>query len=196
MKYLRCNLSPVYTIQPGLTKRLYRVYSRLSNRLYNPVWQLVEQTVAVRTTQLSNRVVQPFWQPCWTNSLFVQHGCQTGLTTGWMFVYTIQPVVKPVVQPVWQLVVSCKRGFIESATFHSLITSFLMCESLGETSEISFTAHIFTELAIRHFVHIVSSINRTLWLFVNFSHRSKNFLSVCSYSCFSLYSLRWPFVRQ
>jgi len=34
--------------------------------------------------------------------LFVQHGCQTGLTTGWMFVYTIQPVVKPVVQPVWQ----------------------------------------------------------------------------------------------
>jgi len=30
-------------------------------------------------------------------------GCQTGLTTrlttGWMFVYTIQPVVKPVVQP-------------------------------------------------------------------------------------------------
>ena len=34
--------------------------------------------------------------------LFVQHGCQTGyqtrLTTGWMFVYTIQPVVKPVVQ--------------------------------------------------------------------------------------------------
>jgi len=35
--------------------------------------------------------------------LFVQHGCQTGcqagLTTGWMFVYTIQPVVKSVVQP-------------------------------------------------------------------------------------------------
>jgi len=27
------------------------------------------------------------------------------LTTGWMFVYTIQPVVKPVVQPVWQPVV-------------------------------------------------------------------------------------------
>jgi len=38
-------------------------------------------------------------------------GCQTGLTTnlttGWMFVYTIQPVLKPVVQPA----VSCKRGF-------------------------------------------------------------------------------------
>jgi len=34
------------------------------------------------------------------------------LTTGWMFVYTIQPVVKPVVQlvPVLQPVVSCERG--------------------------------------------------------------------------------------
>jgi len=32
------------------------------------------------------------------------------LTTGWMFVYTIQPVVKPVVQPVWQPSVSCKRS--------------------------------------------------------------------------------------
>ena len=53
----------------------------LSNRLYNPVWQPVER-----------------------------HGCQTGceacLTTGWMSVYTIQPVVKPV----WQTVVSCTRG--------------------------------------------------------------------------------------
>jgi len=38
-------------------------------------------------------------------------GCQTGLynrfdkhglTTGWMFVYTTQPVVKPVVKRVWQ----------------------------------------------------------------------------------------------
>jgi len=50
--------------------------------------------------------------------------CQTGCITGWLFVYTIQPVVKPVWQPVcivytniqpvvipvWQQVVSCKRG--------------------------------------------------------------------------------------
>jgi len=74
-------------------------------------------------------------------------GCQTGLynrfdkhslTTGWMFVYTIQPVVKPVVkrvwqpcwtnsfsfnrlsnrvvQLVWQPVVSCKRGLRHNAT--------------------------------------------------------------------------------
>ena len=53
---------------------------------------------------------------------------RTGLTTGWMFVYTIQPVVKPVSQPcwtnscsftrlsnrveqlVWQQVALCKRG--------------------------------------------------------------------------------------
>jgi len=33
--------------------------------------------------------------------------CQTGLTTGYMFVYTIQPVVKPV----WQPVVSCIQTF-------------------------------------------------------------------------------------
>ena len=36
--------------------------------------------------------------------------CPTSLTTGWMFVYTMQPVAQPVVQPVWQPAVSCKRG--------------------------------------------------------------------------------------
>jgi len=42
---------------------LFVQHVRLSNR----VWQLVERTVAVRSTQLSNwlsnRVVQPVWQP-------------------------------------------------------------------------------------------------------------------------------------
>jgi len=96
-----------------LDKRLYRVYSRLSNQVVQPVWQPcwtnslflqhnpVERTVAVRSTRLSN----PF-----DNRLYrvYEHstGCQIGLTTGWMFVYTIQPAVKPVVQPV----VPCKRG--------------------------------------------------------------------------------------
>ena len=47
-------------------------------------------------------------QPFWTNS----HCSFNRLSTGWMFVYTIQPVVKPVWQPVWQQVVSCKRGFM------------------------------------------------------------------------------------
>ena len=53
----------VYTIQlvvKPFDNRLYRVYSRLSNRLYNPVWQLVERTVAVRSTRLSNRLSNPF----------------------------------------------------------------------------------------------------------------------------------------
>ena len=40
-----------------------------------------------------------------------QRVVKPGLTTGWMFVYTIKPVVNPVVQPVFQPVVSCKRGF-------------------------------------------------------------------------------------
>jgi len=62
-----------------------------------------------RYNLLSNRLSNQF-----DNTLYRVHkystGCQTrsttGLTTGWMFVYTIQPVVKPVVQPV----VSCKWG--------------------------------------------------------------------------------------
>jgi len=29
-------------------------------------------------------------------------GCTSGLTTGWMFVYTMQPVVPPVAKPVEQ----------------------------------------------------------------------------------------------
>jgi len=60
----------------------------------------------------------------------LSNGCQTGLTTGWMFVYTIQPlvqlhgctieqpVVKPVWQPVWQQVVSCKRGYKLHSVVH------------------------------------------------------------------------------
>jgi len=44
-------------------------------------------------------VVEPVWQPV-----------GSGLTTGWMFVYTMQPVVKRVRQPVWQPIVSCKRA--------------------------------------------------------------------------------------
>ena len=69
------NIQPVVKLgwTNGLTKRLYLVYSWLSNRLYTPV----ERTVAVRSTRLSNRVVQLVWQPCWTNSLFAEHGCQT-----------------------------------------------------------------------------------------------------------------------
>jgi len=35
-------------------------------------------------------------------SLHDKTGCTTGLETGLMFVYTIQPVVKPVVKRVWQ----------------------------------------------------------------------------------------------
>jgi len=104
-------------------------------RLHDPVVQPVLQP-AVSCKQTSNRL---------SNRVVCLHdtaGCQTGLynrfdnrvpglttvfngqthvrlstvlTTGWMFVYTIQPVVKPVWQPdwqpFWQQVVSCKRGF-------------------------------------------------------------------------------------
>jgi len=41
--------------------RLYRVCSRLSNRLYNPVWQPVERTVAVRSTRELTVAVHSTW---------------------------------------------------------------------------------------------------------------------------------------
>jgi len=113
----------VYTNIPPVAVRS----TLLSNRLYNPVWQPVEQT-AVRTTRLSNRfdnrvertvAVRSTRLSNWVDNRLYRvnkhsTGCQTGLTTGWMFVYTIQPVVKPVVQQVWQPAVSCKRGITQS----------------------------------------------------------------------------------
>ena len=86
-------------------------------------WQWVRYTIqpvvkpvgqpAASCKQTSNRLSNRF------NRLDVclhdTAGCQTGLTTGWMFVYTIQPVVKQVWQPVWQPVsqpaVSCIQTF-------------------------------------------------------------------------------------
>jgi len=56
-------------------------------------------------------VVKPVWQPVWQTAVsciqpVVKPVVQPCLTTGWMFVYTINSVVKPV----WQSVVSCKWG--------------------------------------------------------------------------------------
>ena len=61
---------------------------------------LVERTVAVRSTRLSNRLSNPF-DNRFDNRLYRVYKQSTGcgLTTGWMFVYTMQPVAKPVVQP-------------------------------------------------------------------------------------------------
>ena len=100
----RCQTGWQLVVSCIQTKWLYRVYSRFSNRLYNPVWQPVERTVAVRSTRL---------QPVWQLVLKRDNPFDNRLTTGWMSVYTIQPVIKPVVQPVSQPVVSCKRGLRE-----------------------------------------------------------------------------------
>ena len=130
----------VYTIQPVVNSVVKPVsqpvvscmqtFSRLSNRLYDPVSQPVERTVAVcvehgcqtrlttgcivLTTVLNEQplVLQPVVKPGCTTGLTTGciHDtavCQTGLTTGGMFVYTIQPVIKPV----WQPVVSCIQTF-------------------------------------------------------------------------------------
>ena len=85
--FYRIHLSPVYMIQPVVKP------------VVKPVWQ-PGKCLYTRYNRLSNPL-----------SIGCQTRLTTVLTTGWMFVYTIQPVVKPVVQPVWQPVVSCKRGF-------------------------------------------------------------------------------------
>jgi len=67
--------------------------NRLSNRFDNWSYRVYKHSTG-RQTRLTTGVTT---------------GCivyTAGLTTGWMFVYTIQPVVNLVVQPV----VSCKQG--------------------------------------------------------------------------------------
>ena len=88
-------------VQPGLTTGWTN-----SGCLFN----LVERTVAVRSTRLSNRFDSWLYR-------VNKHptGRQTGFTIGWMFVYRIQPVVKPV----WQPVVSCKRGITQAGLYCS-----------------------------------------------------------------------------
>jgi len=89
--------------QFGLTNQLYRIYKhstgcqiRLTTGLTNGCILYTAGCRTGCTTWFDNRLNEQW--------LFVQHGCQTGwttdLTSGWMFVYTIQPVVKPAVQPV------------------------------------------------------------------------------------------------
>jgi len=109
----------IFATKARIDKRLYRVYNRLSNQVVQPVWQpcwtnsrCLFNTVVKPC--LSNRLYNPVWQLVERTVLYhvYKHstGCETGfttdLTTGWMFVYTIQPVVKPVVQPAWQPVAS------------------------------------------------------------------------------------------
>jgi len=91
-----------------------------SNRFLNGFDNRVERTATVRlsatvrSTRLSNRLYNPVWQPAvygFDNRLNVcihdATGCQSGLTTGCIVYTNIYPVVKPV----WQQVVSCKRRF-------------------------------------------------------------------------------------
>jgi len=59
------------------------------------------ETLFTRYNRLSNGLSNRLYN--WTA------GCT--MTTGWIFVYTIQPLVQPLVKPVWQPVVSCKRRF-------------------------------------------------------------------------------------
>jgi len=89
----------------------------VTNRTNNELSQLIREGFVKQIPLKSVYMIQPVWQP--VGCLFARcsrlshrlynwtAGCQTGLTTGWMFVYTMQPVVQPVVKPVWQPV--CNR---------------------------------------------------------------------------------------
>jgi len=103
----------VYTIQPVVKPvvswqpvclqcwTVLNEQTRLSNWLYNPVWQLLnEQPLFIRSVVKSGCTTG-----LTTGCIHDTAICQTGLTTGWMFVYTIQPV--------WQLVVSCIPTFTQ-----------------------------------------------------------------------------------
>ena len=99
-----------------------------------PVWPPVWQTAVSCIQLVVKPVVQPSLATGWRNSdcsfntvvklvvwLYIDYehstSCQTRLTTGWMFVYTIQPVV----QPVWQPVVSCKWGITVKKTLKFVV---------------------------------------------------------------------------
>ena len=88
--------------------------NRLPNRFDNRLYRVYKHSTGCQTrltTDLTNRSDNLLNEQCCSFNAVVKR--VVGLTTGWMFVYTIQPAVKPVVQPVWQPVVSCKRGLIE-----------------------------------------------------------------------------------
>ena len=134
------NIKAPFTRYNLLSNRFDRLSNRFDNRVNfyihdttgcqtrcQPVVQ-PDLTRAVRSTRLSHRVCQTglsntVWQPVErtaVHSPVCQTVCQTRLTTGWMFVCTIQPVVKPVVQLDWQPVVSCKRGFTVKRSVSSM----------------------------------------------------------------------------
>ena len=81
--------------------------------LYNWFWNPNVQPLFVQPVDkpgLTNPV-----SLCWTNSHCsfsrLSNRLSNGLATGWMFVYTIQPIVKPVCQSDWQPLVSCIQTF-------------------------------------------------------------------------------------
>jgi len=80
-------------------------HSQLSNRVVQPVWQPCWRNSHCSFNQLSNLVVfiQLVVKPrcttllttgCIHDTAGCQTGCLTGLTTGWVFVYTIHRVYK------------------------------------------------------------------------------------------------------
>jgi len=157
------SLSPVYTIQPVVKpvvnpvwqpgNCLYTRYNQLSNPLSNRLYRVYKHSTDNRFdkrqyrvySRLSNRLYNRFDNRYrFDNRLYrvyehsISTGCKTGLTTCWMFVYTIQPVVKPVVQPavsckpvlknilhrIWQTMSQLKVNLFQSCAFSQTMKTF------------------------------------------------------------------------
>ena len=87
-------------------------YNLLSNRFDNRLYRVYKHSTGCQTRLTTGCIVYRVGYQTGCTIQFDNRSNEQwlfvppGLTTGWMFVYTIQPVVKQVVEPV----VSCKRG--------------------------------------------------------------------------------------
>jgi len=86
-------------------------YNRLSIQLSSGLTTVLNEQPLFVQPVVKLGCTTGFTTGCIHDTAGCQTGCQTRLTTGWMFVYTIQPVVKRD----WQPVVSCKRGVRHTA---------------------------------------------------------------------------------
>jgi len=111
----------------------------------------VERTVAVRSTRLSNR---------WFDNR---------LTTGWMFVYTIQPVVSPVVQP--------NRLYNRFVNRLYRVNGVLQFSLFGGLRSVTLDGYEYDET--RSFVHVFTSSSTT---FISRSLRLSYSHSVCTHA--------------
>ena len=142
------------TVRPDIAVYVAR---SLCERLQPPAWFVVSQqhalsgirtgrnraarrwTTVDRPTRIGKSIQtekQHVFYWCMCVMLFIKPrlhdttDCETGWTTGWMFVCTMQPVVKPV----WQPVISCKLGLSFKTDFADVVNISVVNISLSQLS--------------------------------------------------------------